>query len=168
MAKVGLDPKAMADSKNWRAESGMKFNLENDQALNLPKNLGRMTLGLGWDTRVDLDASILMLDKSGKLVDKVFYDQLVSKDFALLHNGDNETGEGDGDDETIEIYMSKINQAVDSVWLVITIYTDGFQFDDVKGAYCRLMSDGFEFCRYNLSKNRDGVSNGSIMASLKR
>lgn len=51
---------------------------------------------------------------------------------------------------------------------MITVYTDGKQFDDVRGAYCRLHSNGQEFCRFNLSLNRDGVSNGNIMANLKR
>ena len=84
--------------------------------------------------------------------------------------GDNQTGAGSGDDENIIIKLHKANLAVESIWIVITIYTRGNQFDDVSGAYCRLMEHGSnsEICRYNLSNNKDGVSNGNIMANLKR
>lgn len=60
-----------------------------------------MTLGLGWDTRLDLDSSVVMLDKNGGLVDYVYYGQKTSKDGGVIHSGDNLTGEGAGDDETI-------------------------------------------------------------------
>ena len=59
---------------------------------------------------------------------------------------------------------------VDSIWPVITIYTAGDEFDDVRGAYCRLYDPmtGQEFVRSNLSQNRDNISNGNIVANFKR
>lgn len=69
--------------------------------------------------------------------------------------GDNRTGAGTGDDETILISLHKCNIKVESIWIVITIYDRGKQFDDVKGAYARITDSnkGNEFCRFNLSKN---------------
>jgi stress response protein SCP2 len=84
--------------------------------------------------------------------------------------GDNQTGVGSGDDENIIIKLHKANLAVESIWIVITIYTRGNQFDDVSGAYARISDNlkGNEFCKFNLSNNRDGVSNGCIMANIRR
>ena len=72
-----------------------------DQALAIPLNLTHLSLGLGWDTDLDLDSSILLLDSSGLVIDQVFYNQLSSEDGSVVHSGDNTTGEGSGDDETI-------------------------------------------------------------------
>ena len=41
----------------------------------------------------------------------------------MLHSGDNLTGEGDGDDELIKIFLNKINPKIDSIWPVINVYT---------------------------------------------
>jgi hypothetical protein len=52
----------------------------------------------------------------------------------------------------------------------VTIYTKGNQFDDVKGAYARLVDSNTkkEFCKFNLSRNLDNISNGAIVASISR
>ena len=70
---VGLDPIIMMESKNWNGKTNKKFNLKKDDSLCLPSGNDHLTLGLGWDTKLDLDASIIMLDGNGRLVDKVFY-----------------------------------------------------------------------------------------------
>lgn len=77
---------------------------------------------------------------------------------------------GSGDDETIEIQLDKIPTHQKSIWVVITVFTNNYQFDDVKGAYCRLYekNTGKEFCKFNLSLNKDNLSNGCIMCSIMR
>ena len=66
--------------------------------------------------------------------------------------------------------MDKLPDEVDSIWPVITLYTDGFTFKDVKGAYCRIIDEKSksEFVKYNLSENNDGTSSGCVVASLHR
>jgi stress response protein SCP2 len=98
---VGLDPIIMMESKNWNGKTAKKFNLVKDESLNLPTAINHLTLGLGWDTKLDLDASIIMLDKNGELIDQVFFNQLKSKDSSIVHSGDNRDGVGHGDDERI-------------------------------------------------------------------
>jgi len=66
-------------------------------------NLKEISIGLGWDSKVDIDASIICLDKHGRMIDWVYYSRKISKDKAIIHSGDNLTGEGSGDDETIRI-----------------------------------------------------------------
>jgi tellurium resistance protein TerZ len=111
-----------------------------------------------------------LLDVHGNLLDQVFFNQKRSKDGSIIHSGDDTTGDGAGDDETIQIFLDKVHQSVDTIWPVITIYTPGKQFDDVKGAYCRLMDHDSkaEICRFYLSDNQDNISNGNIMANFKR
>lgn len=72
-----------------------------------------------------------MLDANGNKLDQVFFNQKKSKDNSVIHSGDDRTGEGAGDDETIQIFLDQVHPAVDSVWFVITIYNEGQQFDDV-------------------------------------
>ena len=45
-----------------------------------------------------------------------------------MHFGDNLTGEGSGDDETIEINLKQVPKQVTTLWLTITIYTDSKTF----------------------------------------
>jgi tellurium resistance protein TerD len=108
----------------------MAINLQKGQRENLkgPK----FTIGLGWDTNsfssghdFDLDASVFMLGDNKRLVSDeyfVFYNNLTSPDEALNHTGDNLTGEGDGDDESINVDLSIVNPAVSELCVVVTIH----------------------------------------------
>ena len=84
-----------------------------------------MKVGLGWDTRCDIDASIILLNSSGNLVDHVYYGKKTTNNRSIIHSGDNTTGAGSGDDEVITIWLNKIDPSVDSIWPVITIFTNG-------------------------------------------
>ena len=64
---------------------------------------------LGWDTRSDIDASILMYDKDGNCLDKVWWRKTASSDNSIKHGGDDRTGEGKGDDECIIVELHKVN-----------------------------------------------------------
>ena len=98
-----------------------------------------LTVGLGWDSLCDIDASIIMCDAAGKMIDKVYWGKQISDDHSVIHSGDNLTGEGEGDDETITIHLHQVSSDCVSIWPVVTIYTRDNQFDDVDGAYCRIM-----------------------------
>ena len=66
-----------------------------------------------------------MLGKDGQRIDEVWYRKKESTCHGVKHSGDNRTGEGKGDDETILINLDKVSRQVHSLWAVITIYTDG-------------------------------------------
>src|SRR6478736_6703117 len=85
-------------------------------------SLSAITVGLGWDTRTttgadfDLDASAILCGSSGKVIDDshfVFFNNLVSPDGSVVHTGDNLTGEGEGDDEVININLTNVPQTVE-------------------------------------------------------
>jgi len=84
--------------------------------------------------------------------------------------GDDRTGEGSGDDEVIKINLPQVSRSVTTIWPVITVYTKGKQFDDIKNAYVRIVDPQSkkEFMRFNLSNNKDGVSTASIVANIRR
>jgi len=127
-------------------------------------------VGLGWDTTCDIDSSVLSFSPDGNCVENVYYGHKIASDGSIVHSGDNTTGFGSGDDEVITILLNKLPPSVQVVWAAITIFSGSYQFDDVKGAYCRLFDKQTkkEFCRFNLSKNKDGVCTGNIMCSITR
>ncbi|MFC6592775.1 TerD family protein [Deinococcus lacus] len=129
--------------------------------------LSAITVGLGWDPRAtdgqqfDLDASAFMLAESGKVrgdSDFIFYNNKVSGDGSVTHNGDNRTGEGGGDDETLDIDLSKVPADVQRISVCVTIDqadSRGQNFGQVSNAYIRVMNKdgGAEIARFDLSED---------------
>jgi tellurium resistance protein TerD len=129
--------------------------------------LERALIGLGWDPRTtsgeafDLDASALLVGADGKVRsqdDFIFYNQLQAKDGSVVHQGDNRSGVGDGDDEQILIDLSLIAADVDRVVIVVSIDqadVRGQNFGQIRGAYCRVLNQDTdqEVVRYDLSED---------------
>ncbi len=129
--------------------------------------LERALIGLGWDPRTtsgdpfDLDASALLLGTNGKVRsndDFIFYNQLSTKDGSVVHQGDNRTGQGDGDDEQILIDLSILPDDVDRVVIVVSIDQAEARhqnFGQVRDAYCRVVNQDTdaEVVRYDLSED---------------
>lgn len=129
----------------------MAINLSKGQRVSLDKGVRLALVGLGWDTNrydgsadFDLDASAFLLGANGKVRsddDFIFYGNLQSKDGSVTHTGDNLTGEGDGDDETLFIDFSKVPADVQKIAITVTIYEAqerGQNFGQVSNAYVRV------------------------------
>lgn len=146
---------------------GHAVSLVKGQRINLRKEggsaLGHVKMGLGWDpvkrggifgnksVDVDLDASVVLFaDRSP--VDVVYYGSLNSKDGAIRHQGDNLTGEGDGDDEEIMVDLSRIPAHVTTLLFIVTSYK-GHTFEQIANAYCRLVdsANNAELARFTLA-----------------
>ena len=137
--------------------------------------LERAMIGLGWDPRTtsgdafDLDASALLLNSSGKVraqTDFIFYNQLATPDGAVVHQGDNRTGDGDGDDEQILIDLALLPADVDRVVIVVSIdqAVERHQnFGQIRDAFCRVVNQDTdrEVVRYDLSE--DAASETSMI-----
>ena len=90
----------------FKEENKMAVNLSKGQRVSLDKSVTLARIGLGWDTNkydggsdFDLDASVFLLGANGKVLrdeDFVFYNNLNGRNGAVVHTGDNRTGEGDG------------------------------------------------------------------------
>jgi tellurium resistance protein TerZ len=164
----------------------MSISLTKGGTLSLKKDDGgeltRVRMGLGWDQAkkggffggltggsIDLDASALLFDANRNLVDYVAFNHLRSKDGSVSHGGDNLTGAGDGDDETIDVDLSRVPANVTAIAFVITSYS-GQAFDKIQNVFCRLvdLSAGQkEVVKYQLGSEQ-GNSNAQVMAVVAR
>ena len=137
----------------------MATNLQKGQRVSLDSSMKLALVGLGWDTNrydggadFDLDASAFLLGENGKLLrdeDFVFYNNLNGRDGAVVHTGDNLTGDGDGDDEVIMIDFSKIPSEIKKIAICVTIHDAEARrqnFGQVSNAYIRIakLSDEFD------------------------
>ncbi|WP_116788055.1 TerD family protein [Flavobacterium psychrotrophum] len=144
----------------------MAINLQKGQreTLNAPK----FTIGLGWDTNTsstgaafDLDASVFVMGDNRKLLADeffVFYNNLTSPDEAVQHTGDNLTGEGDGDDESVNVDLAKIDPRATELCVVVTIHDAEIRkqnFGQVRNSYVRIVdaSNGNELVKYELEED---------------
>ena len=149
----------------------MPINLSKGQKVDLTKGnpgLKSIMVGLGWDVNAfdsgvdfDLDAAAFMLGADGKCpTDKefVFYGNLKHQSESVNHMGDNLTGAGEGDDEQIQVDLTKVPANIEKIAFTVTIY-DAEQrrqnFGQVSNAYVRIFdeSNGVELLRYDLGED---------------
>jgi tellurium resistance protein TerZ len=159
-------------------------SLTKGQSVSLLKTGGgtltSVRMGLGWDATkkkglfggvksqsIDLDASCLVFNAAGQVVDQVWFQQLKSKDGSIQHTGDNRTGAGDGDDESIVVNLTKLPATVSTLVFVVNSFT-GQNFSQIENAYCRLVdtANDSELARYELTGS--GTHNAQVMAKLTR
>ena len=157
----------------------MTINLQKGQGISLTKNDGtsltKVFLGTGWDVAkssgggffskmlgsgggdsIDLDASVIMYDENKQFVDNVYFGQKKSRDGSIVHSGDNLTGEGDGDDEVINVDLNRLPATVQTLVFTISSFR-GQTFENVSNAFCRLVdaTNNNEIAKYNLSQQGD-------------
>ena len=148
----------------------MALSLQKGGNLSLSKadpSLTKVLIGLGWDERntdgsaFDLDASAFLLTASGKVrgdADFIFYNQLKSIDGSVEHTGDNRTGQGDGDDESVKVDLSKVPAEITKIVFTVTIHDADARrqnFGQVANACIRVVNDatGTEIVRYDLAED---------------
>ena len=152
------------------APTGGVISLQKGQKIDLSKSapaLKRAMIGLGWDpqcmvgAQFDLDASCFLLDANGRasgIQDFIFYNNLVGGNGSVQHQGDNLTGDGDGDDEQILIEFDKVPANIAKIAITITIdqYDVRRQnFGMVKNAFARVVDNdtGREMIRFDLGED---------------
>lgn len=125
-------------------------------------------VGLGWDVNAfdsgadfDLDAAAFMLGADGKCPTEkefVFYGNLAHSSESVVHQGDNLTGDGEGDDEQILVDLTKVPANVERIAFTVTIYDAESRhqnFGQVSNAFIRLVDNvtGQELIRYDLGED---------------
>lgn len=160
-------------------QKGQKVSLSKDHA-----GLSKIIVGLGWDEAqqsskglfgsflggssnqsIDCDASAFLL-QNGKIVDKsdvVYYGNLNHKSRTVMHQGDNLTGAGEGDDEQIVIDLASVPQEYDRIVIVANIYQAVQRrqhFGMIRNAFIRLVDarNNNEMCKYNLTDDYSGMT----------
>ena len=149
----------------------MPISLQKGQKVNLTKGnpgLSKIMIGLGWDTNrydggkdFDLDAAAFLLKDTGKVgseEDFIFYSNLTHKSESVTHMGDNLTGEGDGDDEQIQVDLSKVPANITRIAFTVTIYDYEERrqnFGQVSNAFIRIVDEktDTEIIRYDLGED---------------
>ena len=145
----------------------MALSLIKGQNVVLDSGLKKVVVGLGWDPRqdvgsaFDLDASAFLLGANGKTRgdgDFVFFNQLKSQCGSVEHQGDNLTGDGDGDDEQIVVDLTKVPDDVERIVFTVTIFKArerGQNFGMVQNAFIRIVDSSTEeeILRFELSED---------------
>ncbi|MCK4945310.1 MAG: TerD family protein [Alphaproteobacteria bacterium] len=158
-------------------QKGQEVNL-----MEIDPGLHRVVVGLGWDVPgqnhgfpVDLDASAFLLNRENCVrhdTDFIFYNNLETEECAIKHLGDNTTGEGEGDDEEIEINLDALPFDVEKIAFSVTIHNSDERqqnFGIVSGAFIRIVNldTGVELARFDLSEDASD-ENGFIFGELSR
>lgn len=151
-------------------EQQTAINLSKGQKVDLTKtnpSVKQFLVGLGWNPNTavggdfDVDVSAFILGSNGKLLSDshfVFYNNLKSPNDAVIHNGDNRTGEGDGDDETLTIDFSKLTNGEEKIVFVVTIHeasSKNQNFGQVNGSFIRILDkeNNTEIMKYDLNED---------------
>ena len=163
----------------------MSISLVKGQKVDLTKGnsgLRKVAFGLGWDTNrydgnsdFDLDVSAFLTDDTGKVTsekDFVFYGQPQHPSGALIYSGDNRTGEGDGDDETMIVDLNKIPSNITKISFSATIYDADERlqnFGMVDNSYIRAydVDTNEELFKYELNEDFS-LETGIIAGELYR
>ncbi len=134
--------------------------------------LSAIRMGLGWEPagrgrNVDLDASCIAFDAQRNKIETAWFMKLSIFNGAIAHSGDNLTGEGAGDDESITVHLEGLPPEVCGLVFVVNSFS-GQKFTDVKNAYCRLLDagSGQELVRFDLTTSEPQT--GVVMCKLVR
>ena len=158
------------------------LNLKKNDILDLTKKepgLERVILGAGWDIAnngqdFDLDIAAFLLDQNNKVnsvENVIFFNNKTAQGVQLM--GDNRTGFGEGDDETIQIDLMQVNPSVQKIVFVVTIAEAQVKrqtFGMVNNSYVRLLNaaqNNKEICRFDLREN-GSTATSVIFAELFR
>jgi stress response protein SCP2 len=153
-----------------QASPGGGLVLTKGQKLDLTKGnagLDFLKIGLGWDTNTlqgqsyDLDAEVFLLGQTNTVPSSshiVFYNNMVSPDGSIRYKGDNRDGQGSGDDESVEIQLSRVSLDIQKIVFTVTIdeaIRKNQNFGQVSNAYIRIVNqaNGSEICRFDLSED---------------
>ena len=168
-----VDPVLLAER---RANMNKTFNMQKNDICELPSDLfvsgEDLFVGLGWDTPCDLDSGIVITDRDAKegakMINIVNYsDKTFGR--AVIHNGDNRSGAGGGDDEKIDIDLDYMPEEVGALYVVVNIFTSGYTFAQVRGAYIRLVAarNGHVLCKFALTQG-SVTQRGLVLAKISR
>ena len=123
----------------------------------------------------DLDVSVFMTGDNGKVENEtnfVFYNNPQDGAGSVIYSGDNRTGEGEGDDESVKVTLSKVPANVQKISFTVTIHeadARGQNFGQVSNAYIRIVdtAKNEELLRYDLGEDYS-IETAIVVAELYR
>jgi len=131
--------------------------------------LDKVSLGLGWDVTggrsIDLDASVIAFDAHNNRAGIFYFGNKSGFGGAIQHCGDNTSGEGEGDDEVINLDLAKIPPHVCRLACVVNSYRKD-KLSCVSNAYVRLFMGNHTLGVQNLTSLYDSI--GLFFCFLQR
>jgi len=142
-------------------------------ALDMPKqSLKKVSVAAGWDMAstagrsIDVDISAVFFGKDGNDLGGVYFENPEAN--GLRHTGDNIDGNGDGDDEVIEVNLDDVPEHVHQILFVVNIYSKGTTLSSLQNAFCRVLDDSQRtLVHYELSQCKSHMP-GLIIARFLR
>jgi tellurium resistance protein TerD len=159
----------------------MSISLTKGDLFTLTDSQQHLLLGLGWDARssdgapFDLDAVVFMLNASNQVnadTGFIFYNQPQSTCGGVTHQGDNRIGDANGDDEVVQVELSKIPANVEKLIFAVTIHEYDVRkqnFGQVRRAYIRLVNQKTkaEIARFDLTEDAS-IGTAMVFGELHR
>lgn len=146
-----------------------RVNLRKNETVSLVKAgkplLSSVRMGLGWEPAfggrdIDLDASVIVYGPQRNHLETCYFGRLTILNGAIQHSGDNLTGHGSGDDESLTVHLGGLPPEATGLVFTVNSYS-GQKFNKVAKAYCRLLdaTSGEELVRFDLTggEARTGV-----------
>eukprot|EP01156_Anaeramoeba_ignava_P002757 Anaeramoba_ignava/a219449_53.p1 GENE.a219449_53~~a219449_53.p1 ORF type:complete len:533 (+),score=174.37 a219449_53:6-1604(+) len=162
--KLSIEIKSRSDSnetnQNPQIAKPKELNFGIEVSIEEEFEPRKLFFGLAWDLLdekgVDLDVSAVMFDQKGNIFDSVYFGNQTSKDNSLVLSGDNTTGRGEGDDETIQMILQKIDKSVVAILFVISVYSQQHTFSNVETATSHIVdsTDNKELYHFSLGCNQ--------------
>lgn len=185
--QLSTTPTGLVITGHPMKENRMSINLAKGAKVDLTKEAGgtltKVRVALGWDVRrtdgqpYDLDASVIALGQDGFSVGPdwfVFYNNPKSPDGVVVHQGDNLTGSGTGDDEQILADLERVPANISELIMAVTIHEakarGGQNFGLVENAFIRVIdeSSGKELARFDLTEDTEAGVNSLVFGKLYR
>ena len=135
----------------------------------IPVNEPTVFVGLGWDftgkETFDLDASITGFDEKYNVLEAIYYGNKKGLKGSVIHFGDNLTGEGEGDDEVIQVNLKSVPENVYYLAVTINSYSKN-SLIKAQSAYIRLYTNNYSIGRYTLARTKDCI--GLLLGVFQR
>lgn len=135
----------------------------------IPVNEPTVSVGLGWDftgkETFDLDASITGFDEKYNVLEAIYYGNKKGLKGSVIHFGDNLTGEGEGDDEVIQVNLKSVPENVYYLAVTINSYSKN-SLIKAQSAYIRLYTNNYSIGRYTLARTKDCI--GLLLGVFQR
>lgn len=172
----------MSGATDIKSSFSTHAHMHKGEEVTLGQGLSRVLVGIGWDAPekeegfdVDIDASAFLLNRDGRVrrdTDFVFYNNLEAEDGSIRHLGDNTSGDGEGDDEKIELNLDALPFDIEKVAFAVTLHNAEERhqnFGIVKNAYIRIVNvdTGEELARYDLTEDAS-ADNAIAFGELER
>lgn len=149
---------------------------------------GTFRVGISWDTSsrgmggllgrfsrkvgTDLDLLAIACRADGEPVRMAGLDNLDPfKDGSMTHSGDNQSGHGEGDDESVLVYLDRIPAQVDSIVFMAAAYKRASSFGAADNVAFKVYGDTVSptpFGEYWPSLRNAGTNNACIIARIAR